>query len=478
MDTTQKNREETARRPREAAGQPERPAQKRQPPRQQGTQAPRRECPQETQAAQRRPQEPQQRQRAQEPRQRAPRPDQTQPRQERQPRPNQAQPRPAQEERPRRQSAQQAQGTKRPQPPAPQPRRRTREVPDDLSAKKRAYGNSKPKKKTVVDRMSDVFLKSMERRTARKQAKEDAILRGASRSHKKTPMSIPTVIYTQPQAFNRSRMLVQLVTVTAVVLALVIGLSVFFKVGTIQVTGTDAYEAYSIVEQSGISEGDSLLTFSRARAAARIHANLPYVKKVSFGIKLPDTVNIIIEEEDVVYAVKDLTENWWLMNSNGRVVEHTSASQAGNHTQVLGVNLLEPVPDEPAVAAERLDASATAATTETTAATTATDPSTEATIPPVGTTGAEKLTVALRILKALEDNDIVGDAASVDVARLDDIILWYGTRYQVQLGDASNLEYKIACMRDVILQMSDYQSGVLDISFTIFPDKVVYTPFA
>ena len=93
-------------------------------------------------------------------------------------------------------------------------------------------------------------------------------------------------------------------------------------------------------------------------------------------------------------------------------------------------------------------------------------------------TNAQRLTAALKILKALEANDIVGSAASVDVTRLEDIILWYGTRYQVNLGDSDKLEYKISCMNDVILQMSDYQSGILDISFTIWPDQVGYTPFA
>ena len=96
----------------------------------------------------------------------------------------------------------------------------------------------------------------------------------------------------------------------------------------------------------------------------------------------------------------------------------------------------------------------------------------------VSTTGAQRLTAAMQILRALEENDIVGSAASVDVTRIEDIILWYGTRYQVNLGDSARLDYKIACMNDVILQMSDYQSGILDISFTIWPNQVGYTPFA
>ena len=318
--------------------------------------------------------------------------------------------------------------------------------PDDISSKKRAYGKSKPKKQSAVAVMNDKLKK-------RKAAKKP--------TRPKQPT--PAVIYTQPQAFNRNRLLVQLLTVFAVVIALVLGLSVFFKVEHIQVSGAEVYSEWTIREKSGLKEGDNLLTFSHARSAALIKANLPYVDTVRFGIKLPDTVNIIVKEDEVVYAIKDQNGQWWLMNSDGRIVEMGDNSKASSHTQVLGVVLDNPVIDERAVAME-------AVSTETV-------PEGE-TVPVVSTTGAQRLTAAMQILKALEENDIVGEAASVDVTRIEDIILWYGSRYQVNLGDSSRLDYKIACMNDVILQMSDYQSGILDISFTIWPTQVGYTPFA
>ena len=318
--------------------------------------------------------------------------------------------------------------------------------PDDISEKKRAYGRSKPKKKTALEKLRD----NLNKRTAKKKANREK-------------QAAPAVIYTQPQAFNRNRLMVQLLTMLAVVIALVLGLSVFFKVENIHVSGAEVYSEWAIKEASGLSEGDNLLTFSHARSAALIKANLPYVDTVRFGIKLPDTVNIIVKEDEVVYAVKDQNGQWWLMNSEGRIVEMGNNSKASNHTQVLGVVLDNPVQDERAVAMETVS--------------TETVPEGE-TVPIVTTTGAQRLTAALQILKALEANDIVGAAASVDVTRIEDIILWYGTRYQVNLGDNTRLDYKIACMNDVILQMSDYQSGILDISFTIWPTQVGYTPFA
>ena len=341
------------------------------------------------------------------------------------------------------------------------PRRAPRKRPEDLDPipnKRRTYGSSKPKKEPAISRLAKNVSSALKKLTEKRKRKS---------GHQGQPT--PAVIYTEPAAFSRNRLVVQLVTVVAVVLALTVGLSVFFKVQHIYVSGAKVYSESAITEVCGINKGDNLLTFSHARAAALIQANRPYVREVRFGIKLPDTVNIIIEEDEVVYAVKDETGQWWLMNSSGRVVTQGTSATVANKTQILGVNLDNPVPNEHAVAMESAPA-----VTDTT------DPSGEtvAEITPVTTTGAQRLDAALEILKALEANDIVGSAASVDVSRIDDIVLWYGTRYQVNLGDSTRLDYKIACMNSVIAQMSEYQSGVLDCSFTIWEKQVGYTPFS
>ena len=448
MDTTQMNREETARRPRQEAAQE--PAHRRARPAAQDMAPP--PSAQQNNGAARTAQEqrraaaaPRTRQEGAEPRQRPAeagtvekqRPARAQSRSGTRPAPKQS-------------------GKKRPaakadtlkKAPLKMKTKAIKADPEDISEKKRAYGKSKPKKQNPVAAVAG----SLKQSAAKKNKKKG--------NRPKQPA--PAVIYTQPQAFNRNRLLTQLITVTAIVVALVLGLSIFFKVEHITVSGVDVYSEWAIQEKCGINIGDNLLTLSHAKSAAMIKANLPYVKSVRFGIKLPDTVNIMIEEEDVVYAIKDQNGTWWLMNSDGEIVEMGNNSKASNHTQVLGVTLESPVAGQKGIAVENIP--------------TETDASGE--LVPVTITGAQRLRAALQILKALEDNDIVGSAASVDVTRIEDIILWYGTRYQVNLGDSSRLDYKIACMNDVILQMSDYQSGILDISFNIWTDQVGYTPFA
>ena len=278
----------------------------------------------------------------------------------------------------------------------------------------------------------------------------------------------PPVVYTDPKPFNLHRLLIQLVAVLAIALAVTMGLSVFFKVETVVVYGNEAYSAWAVQEAAGLEGGENLLSFGRTKACGKIKTNLPYVKSVRIGITLPDTVNIYIEEFDVSYAIQTNDETWWLITSGGKVVEQIDGGTAGKHTKILGVYLDAPEPGQPAKALEMISLSET----ETV------DPqlAPESTEPPVVTTGAGQLSAALQILTAMERNDIVGEVASVNVESLTNIVLWYGSRYQVNMGDTGEIEKKISYMKQAVAQLSEYQIGVLDVSFVTWPDQVGFTP--
>ena len=283
----------------------------------------------------------------------------------------------------------------------------------------------------------------------------------------------PQVVYTPPKPFSRSRLLLQLTTVVAVVLALSLGLSIFFKVEVVTVSGTKKYDPWTIKEASGIEIGDQLLSFGEAKAAGKIKAALPYVDTVRIGIKLPDTVNIEIKEFDVVYAIRDAAEQWWLITAEGRVVEQTDSAVAGESAQILGVKLANPVPGQQAVAQEM-------PTVEAPVSTEGTDGTTEATVQTV--LASDRLSTALTILQHMENNGILGGVASVNVTDLAALEIWYGQRFQVKLGDMSQMERKIQWMNAAINgggenSLKEYDSGILDITFTIKEDQVIYQVF-
>lgn len=299
-----------------------------------------------------------------------------------------------------------------------------------------------------------------QRRKSAQRAKE----RKAEEARKKKR---PEVAYTQPVPVNVNQMLLRILIVIAVVVAVTMGLSVFFKVEKVVVYGNKAYSAHTIKEAGGIEDGTNLLSLNNTRACGKIMAELPYVDNVRIGIKLPDTVNIYVDEIDIAYAITTKDGTNWLMTSGGKIVEQIDGGTAGSYTKVEGVYLDNPVPGQQAQALEVVpETTAEDATAET-----------EATAPAV-VTGAARLSAALMILEQLEANDIVGAAASVNVSSLSNIELWYGQRFQVKLGDTSNMAIKISWMKSAVNQRSEYDMGILDVSFTTWPDRVGYTPFS
>lgn len=277
------------------------------------------------------------------------------------------------------------------------------------------------------------------------------------------PQPSQDVVYTQPDPFNRGRFILNLLIVGAVVLALIFGMSIFFKVDIDKVTvsGANKYTEMQIREASGIKDGDNLLSISEPRIASKLHDALPYVDDVRVGIKLPDTVKIEIVELEVVYAIESVDAGWWLMRSDGVIIEKTNDADAGQHTKVLGIKITAPAQGQKAVAAEEV-----------------TEPAEGEETTPVTVKGQEQLSAAISILQLLEDNGVIGDAASVDVTNLADLQIWFGDRFQVILGDTLELSYKVRAMKSAIDQMGDYQGGVLDASFTTWPNEVGYTPFS
>jgi len=307
---------------------------------------------------------------------------------------------------------------------------------------------------------------AVKRAEQRRKSEQRAKARKAESAKKKKR---PQVTYTQPVPVNVNQMLMKILVVVAVVVAITLGISVFFKVEKVVVYGNKAYSAWTVQEAGGIETGTNLLSLNNTRACGKIMAALPYVDNVRIGIKLPDTVNIYIEEIDVAYAITTMDGTNWLMTSEGKVVEQIDAGTAKGYTKVEGVYLDSPAAGQQAVALETVQVNP--AETQPGAGTP------EETAPPV-ITAATRLNTALMILQELEANDIVGEAASIDVSILNNIELWYGQRFQVKLGDSANLGIKISWMKSAVNQRSDYDMGILDVSFTTWPDRVGYTPFS
>lgn len=348
--------------------------------------------------------------------------------------------------------------------------KKTRQAPARKKTESRNAAPKRPARKAPQDAgMNAKQSASNRRRRSAAAVKPDKQTVPPRKTRQSTPAQpTPEVVYTPAKPFNRGRVLLHLATVVAVVLALSFGVSIFFKVEFITVSGAEKYDAWTVKEASGIEIGDNLLSFGEAKAAGKIKTALPYVKTVRIGIKLPDTVNIEIKELDVVYAIKDAVEQWWLITSDGRVVDRADRATAGGYTEIKGVKIATPTVGQHASAQE-----------EQVQTTDSTEGTTEVTYTPV-VKASDRLAAALNILQYMEECGIIGEAASVDVSDLGNLELEYGQRFLVKLGDTTQLLYKIKCMnaaingKDEENSLKDYDSGVLDISFTIKENQVIY----
>lgn len=272
--------------------------------------------------------------------------------------------------------------------------------------------------------------------------------------------------YTPAKPFNRMRFLLRLATVIAVVLAIVLGMSIFFKTRKVLVSGMVKYTPWEIKEASGIQDNDSLLTLNEARISVRIRQALPYVGDVRIGIKLPDTVIISVTELEVVYAIQDNNNSWWLMDAGGRIVDTSDAATAKDHTQIVGVQIQDAVIGQQAVAA-RVELPQEENTAETGTA----EP------PVVELPTAEMLAAAVKVMTTLEKCGVMGTIVTINVADMQQLTLQYENRYEVNLGDTERLEYKIRTVKATINNSDKYQTGYMDASYTTWPDRIYVRPF-
>ena len=270
---------------------------------------------------------------------------------------------------------------------------------------------------------------------------------------------VPEVIYTAPKPLRRGRFLWKLVSMAAVVAAVFLGLSVFFRVETIIVAGADKYSPWMIRQAAGIETGDALLGIGEARVASRIRMKLPYVDEIKVGVRLPGTVEIQVTELQVTYSVEDENGAWWLISSQGRAVEQVSLDKALGYTRAEGIAIRTPQPGEQVTAVPGQIV----------------DPGEGTAIVQDQAEADEQLQALIEVMSALERNRIIGQVSKIDVSDLTDIRLEYPQLLTVLLGSMERMDYKVGYLAAAVEQLQGSQSGELDVSFE-YAEDAIFTP--
>lgn len=306
----------------------------------------------------------------------------------------------------------------------------------------------------------------------------------------------------------------RLLIMAAIVAAVIFGVAIFFKVNTVEVQGNAIYSAEEIRSASGIQKGDNLFTLNKEAAAGSIKASLPYVETVSIIRFLPDKIVIEVKESDATFAVTTDTNTTWLINSVGKALEQISDSAPDSALTAeptapdAEAPVEEPVEqpventdsenageDEAQQPSENPDAASGEQTQQPsdTADTAGRDTAAEASAadnsaiqadgkriprilgvtvnsPTVGSvvtaTNPASLNAALAVIAELDGTGLLDHIVSINTEKEYDIVLQYDGRYEIRLGGTEELSYKIDYLAVILSKLSDFQAGVIDLTFS------------
>ena len=350
-----------------------------------------------------------------------------------------------------------------------------RKKPAEKEGRKPAPKAESPEKPKAPKRKPAPKKEAPKREPAKREApKQEAPKRKAPKREtpkRETPKRAPahkkhtTPPRTQPKPVSKHLLLKKLLITVAVVLALVLGISIFFRVSQIRVTGNEKYTADQIISVSGIEKGESLLAFGRNQAMGRIKDALPYVDELQVGIRLPGTVIIDVVEQKRTYSIASTDGSFWLMDAEGKLLEEIPQPEAKRHLEIQGLLIEAPVAGSPI------------RVPEDTPAETEEDGETQ---PEEASKGGnvQKAEAVREILTTLEEWDHYGQMTRLDVTDLYDIQMYYGEKYQIILGNNSELPYKIRYMVQAVerLEQDGRRGGILDLTFRE-PGKASFTPW-
>lgn len=138
--------------------------------------------------------------------------------------------------------------------------------------------------------------------------------------------------YKRMRRQKRRQLLFYILAFLAVVIvAIVLCLTVLFKITSIEVSGTTRYKAADIIQTSGLHKGENLFLVDTNDAEQKIQKNFPYLSEVKVSRRLPARVTIAVKDASVA-CVADWNGKFLLLDSTGKVLE--IATQASGDVPV------------------------------------------------------------------------------------------------------------------------------------------------
>lgn len=220
------------------------------------------------------------------------------------------------------------------------------------------------------------------------------------------------------------------VSFVIICVALILGLSVFFRVANIEVEGNSIYSAEEIIEASGIEKGDNLFFINKFTAVSRINSKLPYIEKAVINRSLPNRLVIEVTESSAI-AYVTAEDGYWTIDRSCKLLAGINPDETANLIRVEGITPIAPAVGD---------------------------------IIEAGEAEKPKVTYLSEILRQIYALGMAKDVTSIDVSDVSNPEFQYLGRFRVRLGSNTDVEYKFQVLLSAVSKLGDGDSGTLDLS--------------
>ena len=215
------------------------------------------------------------------------------------------------------------------------------------------------------------------------------------------------------------------VLLTAV--AVVAALTMFFKVSTVEVTGSSRYRDGEVAAASGVELGDNLVLLDKYRIAQRIYTELPYVTEARINRKFPSTLVLEVTETTAVASIQG-AGGYWLLSAGEKLLEAVDETGAQDYLRITGLEAVNPavsarleLPEDSPITLERLG----------------------------------------QLLSAMERLEMLGRADGLDLSDRSDLVLGYDGRFQVIISYDADFDYKLLCLLETVKCLEPNERGTI-----------------
>ena len=209
--------------------------------------------------------------------------------------------------------------------------------------------------------------------------------------------------------------------------AVVAALTMFFKVSTVEVTGSSRYREGEVAAASGVELGDNLVLLDKYRIAQRIYTELPYVTEARINRKFPSTLVLEVTETTAVASIQG-AGGYWLLSAGEKLLEAVDETGAQDYLRITGLEAVNPavsarleLPEDSPITLERLG----------------------------------------QLLSAMERLEMLGRADGLDLSDRSDLVLGYDGRFQVIISYDADFDYKLLCLLEAVKCLEPNERGTI-----------------